>query len=81
MSTCDAAIFRLYEENTTFRLYADYASGMTIPELARLSSRSEHWVMEHIEATRLCLEKQVRVELPPDSSSCADAIWEAQVWD
>lgn len=81
MSSCDVALFRLYEENTTFRLYADYNSGMSISELAQLCSRSEHWVKERIEATRLCLQKQVRIELTPDPFVCADSVWEAQVWD
>ena len=81
MSSCDAALFRLYEENATFRLFADHSSGMSIAELARLSSRSENWVTERIEATRLCLQKQVRIELLPDPYVCADSIWAAQVWD
>ncbi|HEX4770012.1 MAG TPA: hypothetical protein VH351_04220 [Bryobacteraceae bacterium] len=81
MSSCDTALFRLYEENATFRLYADHSSGMSIAELALLCARSEHWVTERIEATRLCLQKQVRIELTPDNVACADSIWEAQVWD
>jgi hypothetical protein len=81
MSSNDAALFRLYEENATFRLYADHTSGMSIARLAQLCSRSEDWVSERIEATRLCLQKQVRIEFASDPTVCADSIWEAQVWD
>jgi hypothetical protein len=81
MSSCDTALFKLFEESVTFRLYADYTRGMSVPEIAMLCSRSQHWVEERIEAARLCLEKQVRIVAADGSSLCADSLWAAQVWD
>ena len=81
MSSCDIALFRLYEQSIAFRLYADHASGIRVPELSMLCSRSEQWVSERIEAIRLCLEKQVRIDLPPEPRVCPDSLWQTQVWD
>jgi hypothetical protein len=81
MSSCDTALSRLFEESVTLRLYADHASGISVAELAMLCSRSQHWVEERIEATRLCLEKQVRIVARTGPSLCADSVWAAQVWD
>ncbi|MDQ2775617.1 MAG: hypothetical protein M3Y57_11980 [Acidobacteriota bacterium] len=81
MSACDTALLRLYDQSITFRLYADHANGMSVPELSMLCSRSERWVQERIEATRLCLEKQVRIDLPPEPRECPDSLWQTQVWD
>jgi hypothetical protein len=46
-----------------FGLYADHLGGVSVAELAALSSRSEQWISERIEAARLCIEKQVRIEV------------------
>ena len=46
-----------------FRLYAEHKRGATSAQLAAAFARSVPWVEERIEATRLMVEKQVRVEL------------------
>jgi hypothetical protein len=76
----DSALNRLYDQSFTFRFYADYKHGLSVSELALLSSRSERWITERIEAMRLCLEKQVRVEIL-DAEKPIDRIWKQQVWD
>jgi hypothetical protein len=58
----DQALNDLYEQHVPFRLYIDHRCGETVEELARLTNRSAHWVQERIEAMRLCLEMQVRIE-------------------
>ena len=52
----------LYNSHLPFRLYADYMLGSSPAELARQFALSEDWVLERIEAVRLC-GKQVRVNL------------------
>ncbi|MBV9264789.1 MAG: hypothetical protein JO061_01335 [Acidobacteriaceae bacterium] len=54
---------RLYNEYLPFRLYADYMLGKSPAMLAKQFGRPEHWISERIEAIRLCLGKQVRVNL------------------
>jgi hypothetical protein len=59
-----ATVFdRLYDEYLPFRLYADYMLGKTPAVLAKQFGLSEQWVSERIEAIRLCLGKQVRLNL------------------
>lgn len=81
MSSSDIALNRLYEQSVSFRLYADHAFGLSLLELSRLSGRSEQWVSERIESMRLCLQRQVRVEVGENASLCPDKIWAAQIWD
>jgi hypothetical protein len=45
-----------------FRLYAEHAQGISTEGLAERYAYSPTWVAERIEAARLCLERQVRVE-------------------
>lgn len=54
----------LFDEYLPFRLYADHKQGSTVNELAREFSLPASWVAERIEAARLCIEMQVRLELP-----------------
>ena len=72
---------RLFDESISFRLYADHKKGASVAELAKLCSRSEGGVQERIEAARLCLEKQVRIALPPQPPVCEETVWATQVWD
>jgi len=53
----------LYHEYLPFRLYADYMLGVPMADLATRFGLSEHWVAERIEAVRLCLGRQVRLNL------------------
>jgi hypothetical protein len=53
----------LYDEYLPFRLYTEFMLGASAPELAGRYSVSELWVMERIEALRLCMTKQVRLNL------------------
>lgn len=46
-----------------FRLYAEHKRGASSAQLAAAFARSVPWIEERIEATRLMVEKQVRVEL------------------
>ena len=46
-----------------FRLYSEHKRGATPAQLAATFAVSVPWVEERIEAARLCIEKQVRVEL------------------
>ncbi|HSU29678.1 MAG TPA: hypothetical protein VLJ11_00465 [Bryobacteraceae bacterium] len=60
----DTTVFDLlYDEYFPFRLYADYMLGRSPKELAEDFGLSENWVAERIEAVRLCVEKQVRLNL------------------
>jgi hypothetical protein len=60
----DTTVFDLlYDEYFPFRLYADYMLGRSPRELAEDFGLSENWVAERIEAVRLCVEKQVRLNL------------------
>ena len=54
---------RLYDQYLPFRLYADYMSGSSPRDLALHFGLAEHWVAERIEAVRLCIHKQVRLNL------------------
>jgi hypothetical protein len=81
MSSCNTVRHRLFDESISFRLYADHSSGMSVSDLAKLCSRPEHWIVERIEAARLCLEKQVRIGLSPEPLTCAEDVWAAQIWD
>jgi hypothetical protein len=54
---------RLYDEYLPFRLYADHMLGASAAQLARQFALSEHWVVERIEAIRLCIGRQVRLNL------------------
>ena len=62
MSALELAVNRLYESCFSFRLYAEHTYGLSLSELSLLTGRSENWISERIEAMRLCLEKQLRVE-------------------
>jgi len=53
----------LYDEYLPFRLYADYMLGTSEAKLARKFALPEHWIRERIEAMRLCIEKQIRLNL------------------
>ena len=53
----------LYDNYLPFRLYAEHKNGATLAQLAADFSLSVQWVEERIEAARLCIEKQVRLEL------------------
>lgn len=60
----DTTVFDLlYDEYFPFRLYADYMLGRSPKELAADFGLSENWITERIEAVRLCVEKQVRLNL------------------
>lgn len=60
----DTTVFDLlYDEYFPFRLYADYMLGRSPRELAEDFGLSENWIAERIEAVRLCVEKQVRLNL------------------
>jgi hypothetical protein len=79
--SADAVLNALYEQCLPFRLYADHQYGLTVEELACLANKPAHWVAERIEAMRLCLEKQIRLELVSDTVAPADIVWQQQVWD
>ncbi len=53
----------LSNEYLPFRLYAEHKRGVTPAQLAAAFAVSVPWVEERIEATRLMVEKQIRVEL------------------
>lgn len=46
-------------------IYRQYQDGASVEELSAALEISPRWIEERIEAVRLCLEKQVRVELAP----------------
>lgn len=63
----------LYDQYLPFRLYAGFMLGSSVSDLAKQFSLSEDWVKERIEAMRLCVEKQVRLNLldsPGRISAC-----------
>ena len=60
----DVLLNNLFDEYLPFRLYADHKGGSTVNELAKEFSLPASWVAERIEAARLCIEMQVRLELP-----------------
>lgn len=53
----------LSQDYLPFRLYAEHKRGATPEQLAAAFAMSVSWIEERIEATRLMVEKQVRVEL------------------
>ncbi|MBV9084690.1 MAG: hypothetical protein JOZ62_18595 [Acidobacteriaceae bacterium] len=53
----------LYDSYFPFRLYADFRRGLTLDELAKEYSMPARWIEERLEAARLCVEKQIRIEL------------------
>lgn len=53
----------LYDQHLPFKLYTDFMLGSSINELADQSALPREWVRERVEAMRLCLEKQVRLNL------------------
>jgi hypothetical protein len=55
----------LYDSYFPFRLYADYKRGTTVQTLASRYSMPVQWIEERVEAVRLCLEKQIRIEFAP----------------
>ena len=52
-----------YDSYLPFRLYADFRHGLTPEELGHEYCMPVRWIEERVEAARLCLEKQVRIEL------------------
>jgi len=48
-----------------FLMYREYEDGASIEELSAALHAPPEWIRERIEAVRLCLEKQVRIELRP----------------
>ena len=48
-----------------FLMYREYEDGASIEELSAALHAPPEWIEERIEAARLCLEKQVRIELCP----------------
>jgi hypothetical protein len=53
----------LHEDYLPFRLYTEHKRGATPAQLAATFSLSEPWIEERLEAVRLCVEKQIRVEI------------------
>ena len=53
----------MYDDYLPFRLYAEHKRGATPAQLAAAFAVSVPWVEERLEAIRLCLEKQIRIEL------------------
>ena len=80
MNSCSIDPFRLHDESSSLRLYADHVDGMNVSDLAALYSRSEQWVRERLEGAHLRSEG-VSVDLSPECPICSDSIWAAQVWD
>ena len=48
-----------------FLMYREYEAGASIQELSAALHAPAEWIEERIEAVRLCLEKQIRIELRP----------------
>jgi hypothetical protein len=48
-----------------FLMYREYEDGASIEELSAALRAPVEWVEERIEAARLCIEKQIRIELRP----------------
>jgi hypothetical protein len=46
-------------------MYREYEDGASIEELSAALHAPTEWIEERIEAVRLCLEKQIRIELRP----------------
>lgn len=69
----------LYDEYFPFRLYADYMLGRTQAELATDFGLSENWIAERVEAVRLCIEKQVRLNLVSPVTKTTPYVGSAQI--
>jgi hypothetical protein len=54
----------LYDEYLPFRLYSDHKQGVSVSQLAGSLGLPTPWIEERIEAARLCIEKQERINLP-----------------
>src|SRR6201986_5118804 len=54
---------KLSTDYLPFRLYAEHKRGATSAQLAAAFDLPRAWVEERVEAARLCIEKQIRVEL------------------
>jgi hypothetical protein len=65
----------LFDRYFPFRLYAEHARGKTTQELAAEYNVSAGWVEERIEAARLCIEKQVRIEPRPHPEAKLREAW------
>ena len=52
----------LFDEYLPFRLYADHKNGKSLKDLAAEFLLPAPWIEERIEAARLCIEKQIRLE-------------------
>jgi len=52
----------LFDSYFPFRLYAENLRGKTPEKLATEYAVSASWIKERIEAARLCIEKQIRIE-------------------
>jgi len=76
----DDVLNRLYERCVPFRLYAEHAHGTSLSDLALVSSMPQERVKERVEAMRLCLEKQVYLDVSR-RMPCSESIWSGQVWD
>ncbi len=48
-----------------FLMYREYEDGASIEELSAALHAPAEWIEERIQAARLCLEKQIRIELRP----------------
>jgi hypothetical protein len=59
----EAVLELLSSDYLPFRLYSEHKRGATPAQLAATFALSVPWVEERIEAARLCIEKQVRLEL------------------
>ena len=57
-----AAYELLFDEYFPIRLYAEHKRGIPLPVLARLYSAPADALAERIEAARLLIEKQIRIE-------------------
>lgn len=52
-----------------FVIYREHQDGASVEELSTALNLPSSWVEERIEAVRLCLERQVRVEVRPTPRS------------
>ena len=48
-----------------FVIYREYQDGASVEELSAALHLPQSWIEERIEAVRMCLERQVRIELRP----------------
>jgi hypothetical protein len=58
----------LFDEYLPFRLYADHKNGKSLNDLATEFLLPAPWIEERIQAARLCIEKQIRLECHSDRS-------------